>query len=278
MFDASHILTGTDYSKSSEGAVREALRLAAADASRKVRVLHVTPNIKDVETTRQQVLDWVCALPEFSNLHHPSQVIIDLEEGKVAEAFIRCAKRTGASMITVGPRARGFVETWLTGGLAEKLFHSAHIPVLATRQTKEGGYRNILVPLDLSGNSVEALDMAALMLDPSSGATHPEAKLHLLHVAHRVGGVSAKRSLELPVQRDACGRLKVLAEKRGIADRVSSYTASFGVVHDIIPKQVNALDLDLICMVSKHSGSFLGSTVDAVLRNVEVPMMVAWRT
>lgn len=274
MLDLSHLLTGTDFSDKSTASVREALRLAAGDPARRVTVLHATDAISKASAMRQRVLDWVMALPEASALD-PSQIIPDLEVGRVADAFVRCAQRIGATQLVVGPRPHGFVETWITGGIAEKLFHRVSVPVLATRTVAEGGYRNILLPLDLSEVSAEAFQMALDLVNDACAA-HPEARIHLLHVAHRMGGISGARELEDPIRLSTTAQLKALTLHMDAAARVGSYTAAFGVVHDIIPKQIDALGVDLICMVTRHSSNLMGSTVDAVLRNIQVPLWVAW--
>jgi nucleotide-binding universal stress UspA family protein len=275
MFDPSHVLTGTDFSEASQGAVREALRLVAGDPARKVTVLHVADDIQQAAALRQRVLDWCRALPEAAALQ-PHQLQADLELGKVADAIARCALRLGVTLIVVGPRPRGFVETWITGGVAEQLFHKARVPVLATRQPATGGYRQVLLPLDLTAGSAAALQIGAGIVRDPSGVVHADARLHLLHVAARPAGVAGKRELEDPIRDDAYAQLKKLAEGGKIAERVESYTAALGVLHDVIPRQIAALHVDLICMITRHSGSLMGSAVDAVLRNTDTPLLVAW--
>ena len=279
MLDMSHILTGTDFSDSSSGGVRESLRIASGDASRKITVVHVTKEIKDAEGLRERIREWISALPEYASLADPeAQITVDVEQGKISAGLARCAARVGATQVIVGPLPRTFTERYLTGAIAEQLFHSIRVPVLATRQPAEGGYAHILVPIDFSESSRRALSMASSLIRNTPGAVCDDAHLDLLHVASMPGGVRAShagRELMESVIADFEAELHDFAREEGVFDLVDRFRAVTGVVQDIIPREAQECGADLICMASGSSRGILGSTVDAVLRNVTIPLLVS---
>ncbi len=278
MQELQHILTGTDFTESSHGAVREALRIVAGDPGRKVTVLHVAESISDAVALRAQIRQWVSELPEYADLHSPEQVLPDLELGKVAAGLSRCAQRIGATKVVVGPRPRTFVERWFTGAIAEQLFRTTKVPVLATRAPATGGYASILVPVDFSPTSEVAVKVAMSLLQNASGVATPDASIRLLHVApsHAAGpGKDMDDSMRRTFQR----QLHQFASDLGAEKFVSDYRVAFGVVQDVIPREVGELDngtQQLVCMATRSSGSLFGSTADAVLRNIQVALLVVW--
>ncbi len=275
MIDLSHILTGTDFSETSKGAVRESLRLASGDPGRRVTLTHVTRAVKDAAALRAKLQQWVQGLPEFVNLHDPSQVTCELEIGKVSTGLSRAAQRLGATIIVVGPLPRTLMERFLTGGVAEQLFHSASIPVLATRGPATNGYRHVLIPVDFGDGSRHAMKLAsAVVKDPTMSANN--AHLDLLHVAELPGGVhavGARKELVSSITSDFENQLERFAQEEGVDDLVERSRAVIGVVQDVITKEASACGADLICMASQNAGGLLGSTADAVLRHVQIPLL-----
>jgi nucleotide-binding universal stress UspA family protein len=264
----SHMLTGTDFSEASKGAVREALRLAAADASRRVSVVHVAREVRDAAGLRERVRTWTEALPEFAALS-AGQVVPVLEVGGVVDGLSRCVQRVGATQMVIGPRPRGFLEKWFTGGVAEQLFHNVRVPVLATRGPQAQGYGRILVAVDFSSVAMAAVEMAADMARESEGC-----KLELVHVAQNPAAgrdlPELRAGMRATIERD----LREFAAGAGLSEGVH-VRVEFGAVQQVVP-DVACGGCDLVCMASRSSGSFLGSTVDAVLRSTRVPMLVVY--
>lgn len=280
MHDLRHILTGTDFSETSKGSVRESLRLASQDPARRVTLVHVASKVTDEAELKARLRQWVEALPEYADLPDPSvQVGVEVEVGRISAALASCAQRVGATQIIVGPLTRNLMERWLTGPIAEQLFHTSDIPVLATRGPATGGYRHVLVPVDFSGHSRRAVAVAAAMLrDPTVAA--PDAHLELLHVAELPGGVhavGARKELVSSLVGDLERQLRTFAAEEGVTDLVAHSRAVIGVVQDVIPREAHGCGADLICMASSSGGGLLGSTVDAVLRNVSLPLLFVSR-
>jgi nucleotide-binding universal stress UspA family protein len=277
MLDFSHVITGTDFSESSKGGVRESLRIISGDPSRRLTLVHVAKSIKDAGGLKGRMREWVSQLPEFNLLPDPDkQVLLDLEEGKVSVGLARSAARAGATQIIVGPLPRNILEKYLTGAVAEKLFHSANVrvPVMATRGPAEGGYRHILVPVDFSPSSRRAAAMAASFIRDSPDAVAKDARIELLHVGSNPG-IHVDKDLLASMVSEIENDLKVFASEEGLVDLVQECHALMGVVQEVIPREVESCGADLVCMGSGSGGGLLGSTVDAVLRNVNVPLLVS---
>lgn len=60
-------------------------------------------------------------------------ITTEVIEGHVAEGILDCAKRHGADMIAMTTHGRGGINRWLLGSVADKIVHSAPVPVLLVR-------------------------------------------------------------------------------------------------------------------------------------------------
>ena len=275
MLDFSHIISGTDFSDSSKGGVRESLRIVSGDERRRFTLVHVAKEIKDADALKRRMAQWLAELPEYSLLPDPDkQVHLDLEEGKVSVGLARSAARSGATQIIVGPLPRNILEKYLTGAVAEQLFHTTSVPVMATRHPLSGGYRHILVPVDFSPSSRRAAAMAASFIRDSPDAVAEDAHVELLHVVS-MPGIRADKDLLESMLLEVEGDLRAFAEAEGIADLVSKVHALTGVVQEVIPREVDGCGADLVCMGAGAGSGLLGSTVDAVLRNVKIALLVS---
>ena len=104
--------------------------------------------------------------------------------------------------------------------------------------------------------------------------TAADAHLELLHVAASPG-VPGTRSLVRSMRTQLCAEMREFAADHDVTDVVADYRVEFGAVQQVIPKVAGTCGADLVCMVSRTSGSFLGSTVDAVLRSLKgIPLLV----
>lgn len=279
--DFGHIVTGTDFSETSKGSVREALRLAASTSQTKVSVVHVAsgrnPDIGELEV---HLRAWVAELDEAAVLSDHQRIVPVVATGNVAEALARYAAEHQAGLIVVGPLAHTLFEK-ISGGPAEQLFGATHTPILVTRRPSTG-YEHILVPVDFSRISRRVLGLAADLARDAS-LSGPEAALDLVHVYRIPGGVHgavARRQIEAPMRADLEAELRNFAAECGVADVTATYRCLRGVPHQVIPQDAASCRADLVCMGSVGTGTLkraiLGSSTSAVLSNVDCPLLVVW--
>jgi nucleotide-binding universal stress UspA family protein len=137
--------------------------------------------------------------------------------------------------------------------------------------------RNILLPLDGSSFSEEAVPLAAHM------AARAEAELHLVHVIRPIPDVDFKTPGE-----DLDWRTKLReAASSALGDRVSRLRKGGVLAHaevregpvvDILLDTARAREADLVVLTTHGAGGFrrwwLGSVADALLRKGDFPLLL----
>jgi nucleotide-binding universal stress UspA family protein len=93
--------------------------------------------------------------------------------GAPVEALVHAAEALDASLLVLGARGEGFLRRWVMGSTVERLLHRSQRPLLVVRQVPQGPYRRVLLALDFSLWSRQALMLAQLVA--------PHARLLLLH-------------------------------------------------------------------------------------------------
>ena len=276
-----NLVCGTDFSDSSAGSVREAMRLAQGRPEAHVVLVHVTQKGKRAwPELEERLRAWVSALPEYGAL--PEGTVEPLiAPGRISQTLGEVAEERGSGLIVVGPLRKGLVQQ-VIGGIAEQLFSAATCPVLATAAPEPGGYDHILVPVDFSEGSSLALRVAAGFVHDPHGACADGAHLDLIHAYSFPGGVpsgSVRRDLEAKIKPQLISDMRALAQKSGVEDLVQNVHVAFGSARDIIVNEAERLDVDLICMSSNGGGgdvsrAILGSTASGVLMEAKRPLLV----
>ena len=93
--------------------------------------------------------------------------------GAPVDEILRDAERLDARMIVLGARGTGFLRRLVLGTTAERLLRRTTRPLLVVRQTPHEPYRRLLVALDFSPWSGQALALARRVA--------PHARLVLFH-------------------------------------------------------------------------------------------------
>lgn len=277
------VVTGTDFSSTSRGAVGEAVRLVSGRPEGRLVVVHVVSKGDVIrEGLEDELRTFVLDLDVRGQLR-PEQVEPRIVKGAVAEGIATVADEVGADLIVVGPLQKGFVERYLTGGPAEQLFGLTHVPVLATRGPAVSGYDYILVPVDFDEHTSRLIDLAGLMASDAYGAAGEDAHIELLHAYLLPGGVhavSARQAVQTRLEAELTDSLRTIAAECGASSLIRTTTVVAGVASEVIPRLARSSGADLIVMgttggrgIGRH---ILGSTTSAVLGEVETPMLVVW--
>ena len=207
--------------------------------------------------------------------------------GIPSEEVIAAARAEDSDLIVVGTRGKTGLAHVLLGSTAERVIRGAPCPVLTVRmeqadaEQKEGApsmpvtLERILVPVDFSDCSLDALEYAAVM------AQQAKASVMLLHVLEPVSygldfDLGHFRSRE-DVRESWTKRLKELASSCQHPDVAVDFRLRGGLPADSILDAAQTLPCDLIVMGTHGrrgiSHTISGSVAEAVLRKARCPVV-----
>ena len=209
--------------------------------------------------------------------------ILDVREGRPAEAIAQVARAYDADLILVGKHGEGGSMRGYAGNTADQLVRSAPASVIVANGMLNQVPRQILVPVTYSSITPHVIDWVKKL------HAHCDAKIIALHV---VGSAVLSHVLSMSRIRDGAApttaevdeifgedRDRWTAEfiKAGIrADHIRTEVV-FGEVSESILTAVSLHDVDMIVMGS-HAGPLrrllLGSAASAVLRNATIPVFI----
>jgi nucleotide-binding universal stress UspA family protein len=220
--------------------------------------------------------------------HRSIAVHTRIASGIPSQEILAAAAAEDTDLIVVGTRGKTGLEHVVLGSTAERIIRTAPCPVLAVRgegqQAGEaaGGplpyplsFCRMLVPVDFSDCSLDALEYAALL------AQRAQASIRLLHVLEPVS-YGLDFTLAHTAKREEL-RERVTARLTGLVSALQSggITADFqvrgGLPADSVIDAAEQEGVDLIVMGTHGrrglSHTFWGSVAEAVLRKARSPVM-----
>ena len=279
---ATALLAATDFSPPARRAAERAAQLAAANGNR-LALLHCldASALEDLRRwlgssggAEQAVLDEAGEqLAELAaTLRHGHGIAVEEQVargGRVRE-ICEAARRAGAGLIVVGHSGSG-AQLWrlALGSTAEAVLRRCDAPVLSVRQPVRGPYRNVLVPIDFSPASLEALVAARRLLR--------HARMVLLHVVQapfegklRTAGVE-ESAIEryLAEARTAARReLERLASAQGLGAAQFVCSVVHGDPAQAIVQQEEEHDCDLVAIGRQGRNALDELLLGSVTRHV----------
>lgn len=162
------ILAATDFSPAGNQAVARAGELAAASAAPLI-LLHVLNDPAQADMARSALQALAASLQAAQGI----SASLQLASGDVREVLQDQADACDAGLLVLGARGRSLVEGLLLGSTAERMAENCRHPLLIVRQPGILPYRRLLVPVDFSPRSAQAIALARQLL--------PQAGMTLLH-------------------------------------------------------------------------------------------------
>lgn len=268
-----HVVAGTDFKESSSNVVREAIRLGEVFGAR-VSIAHIATATGDLEERMSDFVD---------NLDVPTSVAVDtvIRSGtRVANELGALAEELDADLLCVGPRAHGFVEKHIRGGVAEQLLTRTTIPTLATAGPSETGYRRVLVAVDGTPASGRALRIGRTLMEG------PEEERELIGFhslsGRAVGALSQSTELDDVKQAMIENKRESLDDfiRRFVGDQVKvTVDIQVGAFGHALPARVDELSPDLVCMGTAGRkglmGMLAGNSAERMIRNLGIPILIA---
>jgi nucleotide-binding universal stress UspA family protein len=212
---------------------------------------------------------------------------VDLLAGPPGPALAEAVASLAADLVVMATHGRGTLSRVWLGSVADYLLRHLHAPLLLVRPDEAaqvyGGTRleRVLIPLDTSTTSEEALGPALAVMDPSATVT-------LAHVVEPVLGTS-EPSLPFPMPMDPklLGELRTLAQTR--LDRVAEGLRGRGVTvvtrvltgvgpAAVLLDELGGGHYDLVAMTTHGQGGLrrflVGSVADKIVRAAPCPVLV----
>lgn len=289
------ILATTDLSALARHAVARAALMAAESGARlclqhvvSVSAFDAFRHLLDAQSASleqrllAEVRDEVETLAGEIGQRYGAKPDVQLGVGSVRGEIGSHADAIDADLVVMGARGAGFVRELLVGSTTERVLRTSSRPLLVVKQVPHETYRRVLLPVDFSPRSVEALALAH--------AVAPQAEYVLLHAFEvpfegklRYAGVeeSALSSLRVNARREATAKMnELVAEARVDENRVRRL-----VVHGEATIQVleheQAQDCDLIVIGKRGQGligeMLLGSVTNHILTQSSGDVLVADR-
>jgi nucleotide-binding universal stress UspA family protein len=210
-----------------------------------------------------------------------ARVADHLVTGHVVTEIVQLAEQLDADLVVTGTRGAGFMRGVVVGSTAERVAKFSRRPVLMVRQSVHEPYRRVLVPVDFSPGSLEAVRLADRIA--------PDATLVLMHAVEvpferrmRTSGVSdeAIARSRTHARADAQRQLGELAAQTGLApERLRQSTPEGDDPWILIAQVEQEHDCDLIVMgrQGRHAleDLMLGSTTRMVLAECSADVLLS---
>jgi nucleotide-binding universal stress UspA family protein len=181
------IIVATDFSSRAGRAIERGAQLAK-EHDAKLYLLHVLPLFTSealkrllIETpleTEQRLYSHAQATLQETAAALASEginVAHYVEVGRAHMEINQYAKLREADLIVMGDQGETFIQEFFLGTTVSKTLSKGSCPLLIVKQAPKGEYKHVLVPVDFSQPSLEALDAAL-----KAGI---RASFHVLHVA-----------------------------------------------------------------------------------------------
>lgn len=288
-FQFKRIVAATDFSEDAGNAVLRAAMLASEQRA-ELELLHVVSK-RSLDAVREWIhtpLDVADRLLEDVQRTLTDNAagtfkktgitaLVQVKAGDVLSEILSSCER--ADMLAVGARGNNSLRDAFLGTTAERLLGKCRRPVLIVKRPPEGAYARVLVPLDFTPNSEQALRMATRIA--------PNAMFVAVHAYEvpfegrlRIAGTSDAdiEAYRLRVSGKAGADIGALWRKVGTAAQGFGHVVERGSPALVILDQQRRMAADLI-VIGKHELSLvesflLGSVTRRVLAEAECDVLV----
>lgn len=207
---------------------------------------------------------------------------VHLAVGSVLAEICSHADATDVDLLVLGARGSSPMREWVLGSTTERVLRKTRRPMLVVKQIAHESYRRVLVPVDFSARSLDALRFAR--------AIAPQADLILLHAFEvpfegklRYAGVdeNALTSLRVTAKREAMEKMNTLAAAAGLTEVPVRRIVLHGDGPAMILNQEQEQDCDLIVIGKRGLGMLeemlLGSVTKHILSQSVCDVLVTDR-
>jgi nucleotide-binding universal stress UspA family protein len=165
-FGFKRLLLGTDFSPRADVALQRAVQIASEHGAALTLFHACDVGARDDAQGRKLIVGAEeTARQKIRSLSLPDKIAaaVRVAAGKPFVELIRAAREEESDLVVVGAHGKHFLKSLLLGTTAEKVVRKGERPVLVVKRATRSPYRQVLVPVDFSEDSRQAL---ALRLAP----------------------------------------------------------------------------------------------------------------
>lgn len=292
MIPLTALLTATDFSAPARHAAERAARMAH-ESGAQLTLMHAIPDSALSELRhwlgaghgaeqqlREDAAEQLRKLGDQLTNALRVKIRTHLVTGPVIVEIERAAQTLQAAVVVLGARGAGFLRRLVLGSTSERLLGHTRRPVLIVKQTPHEPYRRVLVALDFSPWSLQAIALARRVA--------PNARLVLLHVFEvpfegklRLAGIEAStiESYRRQAGTTATQQLHDIARQAGLTPGQWDARVLDGPAWQRIVEQEQECDCDLMVLGRQGRSAaddfFLGSVTRSVLAEANGDVLVS---
>jgi universal stress protein E len=276
------ILAATDFSTRSNRALRQA-GLLAQPGNAQLHVIHVVDDDQPEELIRmerreaeQVLVEQIYSMPELRGIQARRRVVT----GDPFDAILRAAGEIPADLIVMGAHRKQLLLDIFIGTTIERVVRKGTFPVLMVNNEAQRKYENVMVAVDMSDASANALRVAL-----STGMINAE-RATLLHAftAIAAGKMSFVGSDQASIDsyvasecRRATDELATFLIANDLSGGRWSLRLEEGGPMEVISRTVSEMRPDLLVM-GTHGRSrllkvLIGSVTEEALRSLNVDIL-----
>ncbi|MBR0831263.1 universal stress protein [Bradyrhizobium manausense] len=277
-----NIVAATDFSTRSNRALRQAGLLARSGGGQ-LHLIHVVDDDQPADLVRIEerearrvLVEQIASMPELREVRCNPVVA----KGYPFDGILRAATELGADLIVMGPHRKQFLRDIFVGTTIERVIRGGRHPVLMVNNEAQRHYERVLVPVDMSDASANAIRAAlaiGLMREDSTTLLHaflPMAKARMISS----GASPATISQYVESEHDrATDELTSFLVANDFGARRWSLRVDEGGPMQVITRAVSQAQPDLLVMGTHgRSGllrTLIGSVTEEALRSLSVDVL-----
>ncbi|MCJ1885801.1 universal stress protein [Pseudomonas sp. LA21] len=277
------LMVATDLSGRSEKALHRAAALAKRFAC-PWTVLYVVDEDQPAALVEQEATQvrmmLEARLVELTEWAGSSPKLM-VERGDPNQRILSAAKSQDVELLVMGAHRKSVLRDIFVGTTVERVLRAGQLPVLVVNQPARGEYRDLLLALDISHASANAVNVAGTLglLDGAVRrgvyAFSPLAKGMMQY-----SGVSEERVDEFvgTETRQAVEELKTFLHDEQLDDRIDEQLVAVGLPGNVLQRMVDKHRPDLLVMGTRGMGgikrALIGSVADYALRELDCDILV----
>lgn len=195
------------------------------------------------------------------------RVITIIEQGNPIDVILEQAHILKAQYIVMGKMDETKIDLNIFGSSTMQIVSESPCPVITVAATNihEDGFSNIVLPIDLTKQTLEKVTKAI------SWAKYYKSNIHIVGVLS--GGISSKDSR----LNTKMNKAKEIVEKKGIKCTTKIYEKSDIPVQRVILNHAKEVEGDLLMIMTRQElggvDNYIGAVAQKMLRESEIPVI-----
>lgn len=257
------ILVPTDFTPVADNALEHAISVAKT-VTGEIALVHIVPKKSHVEEAK---LKLKMLLERLGNDSQEVKINTVVRVGTIFEDIGDLAEELGAELIVMGTHGMRGMQ-FITGSRALKVITSSTTPFVVVQESKikESGYDDIVVPLDLSKETKQKLNLVAKM------AKYFKSRVHLITPKETDEFLKNQLDRNLNYAKSYFTEQNIQLTTK-VADSKS------GSFDDGIIAHAKSIDADLVCIMNLAANSLVGMLGNSYVQNIltneaQIPVLI----